>query len=143
MTFVKKTVALLMIMALLGVGGCARYHYEGAAAGGAVGGIAGALLDESNPWRGGVIGAALGAALGATLTEISARGSRQAVQVGEPVEYRTRTEDGTTAVYRADPLEYNPRTECHKIRERVWQDGRLVKDEVREVCESEKIERRY
>jgi hypothetical protein len=142
MLIVKKTVALLMIIALLGVAGCARYHYEGAAAGGAVGGVAGALLDD-NPWRGGVIGAALGAVLGATLTEISAKGRREAVYTGEPVEYRTRASDGTTGVYRADPLEYNPRTECHKVRERVWQDGKLVRDDIREVCESEKIERRY
>jgi hypothetical protein len=143
MLIVRKTVALLLMVALLGVTGCARYHYEGAAAGGAVGGLAGALLDHRNPWRGGVIGAALGAAFGATLAEVSAQGRREAVYSREPVEYRTRANDGTTAVYRADPLEYNPRTECHKVRERIWQDGRLVKDQLREVCESEKIERRY
>ncbi|MGC9046225.1 MAG: glycine zipper 2TM domain-containing protein, partial [Thermodesulfovibrio sp.] len=35
-----------------------QQHYEGAGAGAVVGGVAGALLDKKNPWRGGVIGAA-------------------------------------------------------------------------------------
>jgi hypothetical protein len=38
-----------------------------------VGGVAGAILDRHNPWRGGVIGAAIGAVAGWTLTEISER----------------------------------------------------------------------
>jgi hypothetical protein len=136
----KKAIMILMSLVLLSMGACASYQYEGAAAGGAIGGLAGALLDDKNPWRGGLIGAALGAAFGATLAEVSVRGSQEAAQSGRPVEYRT--EDGR-GVYRADPLEYNPRTKCHKVQERTWEDGRLVKDEVREVCESEKIERRY
>lgn len=139
----KKAIVILMSLLLLSLGACASYQYEGAAAGGAIGGIAGALLDDKNPWRGGVIGAALGAAFGATLAEVSVRGSREAAQTGRPVEYRTTTDDGRNAYYRADPLEYNPRTKCHKVQERTWQEGRLVKDEIREVCESEKIERRY
>lgn len=143
MSTINKAISVLLMIALLSIGACAQYQYEGAAAGGAIGGIAGALLDDKNPWRGGIIGAALGAAFGATISEVAARGSRQAAQTGEPVEYRTRTDDGGTAVYRADPVEYSPRTECHKVRERVWKDGELIKDEVREVCESEKIERRY
>jgi outer membrane lipoprotein SlyB len=140
----RRIVSLLLIISLaVFAGSCERYHYEGAAAGGAIGGLAGALLDDSNPWRGGVIGAALGAVAGATLTEISARGSRQAAQTGRPVEYTTRTDSGETAVYRADPIEYDARTECNKVRERVWKEGRLVKDEVREICESDKTEARY
>jgi hypothetical protein len=35
------------------------------------------------------------------------------------------------------------RTKCKKVRERVWQDDRLVRDDVKEVCEGEKFERRY
>lgn len=139
----SRMISLLLIISLaLFAGSCETYHYEGAAAGGAIGGIAGALLDD-NPWRGGVIGAALGAALGATLTEISARGSRQAAQTGRPVEYRTTTDAGERAVYRADPMDYDARTKCHKVRERVWREGQLVKDEIREVCEGEKTEPRY
>ncbi len=137
----KRSVSLITILALLVLTlGCTEYHARGAAAGGAVGGFAGAILDKKNPWRGGVIGAALGAVLGATLTDISLRASREAAATRRPVEYRTTDGRG---VYRADPVTYDAQTRCHKIRERVWEDGRLVKDQIREVCEGEKYERRY
>lgn len=140
-----KAVAVLMIFVLLTMtASCAKYHYEGAGLGAAIGGIAGALLDRNNPWRGGVIGAALGGVAGATITDISVRGSREAVTAGKPVEYRT--EDGR-GIYRAEPVSdfYRPdeHTKCRKVRERIWEDNRLIKDTVREVCESEKFERRY
>ncbi len=139
-----KAIAILMILVLLTVSGCATYHYEGAGAGGVVGGIAGALLDRKNPWRGGVIGAGLGAILGATIADVSVRGAREAAHSGKPVEYKT--EDGR-GVYRAEPVSdtYRPdeHTKCRKVRERTWENDRLVKDEVKEVCESEKYERRY
>jgi hypothetical protein len=136
----KRAFSVLSIIALLIVTACTQYHYEGATTGGAVGGIAGALLDSRNPWRGGVIGAALGAVLGATLADISYRASREAYTTGRPVEYRT--EDGR-GIYRAEPLEYDARTKCRKVHERVWEDGRLVRDSIREVCEGQKYERRY
>jgi len=101
------------------------HTYEGATVGTIVGGIAGALLDRHNPWRGGVIGGILGAVAGATLTEITARAASEAYMSGRPVEYRT--EDGR-GVYRADPREYNASTRCSKIQERVWEDGRLIRD---------------
>ena len=135
----KKAVAIVMMLALLPLAACTQYHTEGAVTGGAVGGVAGALLDHKNPWRGGVIGAALGAVLGATIADISYRASREAYTTGRPVEYRT--EDGR-GVYRADPMEYDARTRCRRIHERVWEDGRLVRDQVREVCES-RYERGY
>lgn len=137
----KKIVSLVLILSLLGfIFGCTQYHAQGAGAGAVLGGIAGALLDHRNPWRGGVIGAAIGGVTGATLTDISMRASREAATSGRPVEYRT--EDGR-GVYRAEPEEYDAHTKCHKVHERVWEDGRLAKDNIREVCESEKFERRY
>lgn len=137
----KRTTSLIVLFAILALlYGCTEYHARGAAAGGAVGGIAGALLDRKNPWRGGVIGAALGGVMGATLTDISMQASREAAQSGRPVEYRTTDGRG---VYRADPVEYDAHTRCHKIHERVWENGRLVKDQIKEVCEGEKYERRY
>jgi len=135
----KKVVSLMLILSLLGfIFGCTEYQARGAGTGAVIGGVAGALLSHS--WRGGVIGAALGAVAGATIADISARANREAVEYGRPVEYRT--EDGR-GVYRADPIDYSGRTRCHKVRERVWEDGNLVKDQVREVCESERYERGY
>lgn len=138
----KRAIVILTIFALLAVtvAACTQYHTEGAATGGVIGGVAGALLDHRNPWRGGVIGAALGAVAGATIADISLRGSRETYHTGRPVEYRT--EDGRGRYY-AEPVEYDARTKCRKVRERVWEDGRLVRDTVREVCEGTRYERGY
>ncbi|MCL4492237.1 MAG: glycine zipper 2TM domain-containing protein [Nitrospirae bacterium] len=144
MSSAKKLVTILLIFVLAASSDLATYHYEGGAAGGVLGGIAGALLDRKNPWRGGVIGAGLGAVAGATIADVSVRGAREAANTGRPVEYRT--EDGR-GVYRAEPASdvYRPNenTKCRKVHEKTWEDGRLVKDHVKEVCESEKTESRY
>ncbi|MCI0469356.1 MAG: glycine zipper 2TM domain-containing protein [Nitrospirae bacterium] len=140
----KKMISVLMILSLFLVTACASYHYEGGAAGGVLGGLTGALLDRKNPWRGGVIGAGIGALAGATIADISVRGSREAYRNNRPVEYRT---DDGRGLYRAEPVgqPYYPdeQTKCKKVRERVYENGNLVKDTVREVCEGEKYERRY
>ncbi|GIX47239.1 MAG: lipoprotein [Candidatus Tectimicrobiota bacterium] len=131
---------ILSFSATLLAGCTTTQTYQGAAAGGALGAAAGALIDKHNRWRGAVIGGLLGAALGGTVTEISARAAREAAQTGKPVAYEST--DGWQRV-EATPVAYNAQTKCHKVRERVWQDGKLVKDEVREVCEGEKTERSY
>lgn len=137
----KRSVVSIVVIALLAfAGGCTQYHAQGAGAGGVVGGAAGALLDHKNPWRGGLIGAALGGVFGATITDVSMRASQESAAYNRPAEYRTT--DGR-AVYRADPLPADDQTRCKKVRERVWESDRLVKDQVREVCEGERYERRY
>jgi len=137
----KKIISLMLILSLISLTvSCTQYHAQGAGAGGLLGGLAGALLDRKNPWRGGVVGAAIGALAGATLTDISMRASKEAAASGSPVEYRT--EDGR-GVYRADPIDYNAKTNCHKVQERVWEEGKLVKDQIKEVCEGTKVEPRY
>ncbi len=137
----RKVVSLLIILSLLTLTvGCQQYHYEGAGLGGVVGGVAGALLDRKNPWRGGIIGAGLGAVTGATIADISARGSREVAHSGRPVEYYT---DDRRGRYYAEPIEYDDYTKCRKVRERVWEDGRLVRDHVKEICEGQRYERRY
>ncbi|RJQ16390.1 MAG: glycine zipper 2TM domain-containing protein [Nitrospiraceae bacterium] len=137
----RKIISLLMVLAFLFmVAGCTQYGARGGGVGGAVGGVAGALLDRSNPWRGGVIGAVLGAIAGATLTEVSSQASREAVRTDRPVEYRTTDGRG---VYQAYPLDYDEKTKCHKVQERAWEDGKLIKDQIKEVCEGEKREKKY
>ncbi|HWI40177.1 MAG TPA: hypothetical protein VNX25_01655 [Verrucomicrobiae bacterium] len=136
----RKTVYPLLLAILLSAGsmttGCAPGSGEGAA----VGGMAGAILDRHNPWRGGVVGAVLGSIAGATVYDISARGSHEAARSSRPVEYRT--EDGR-GMYRAEPVPVDTHTKCRKVRERTWEDGRLVKDEVREICRSESVQPGY
>lgn len=139
--YMKKISAFIVSAVLLsGTYACTPYHTQGAGAGAAIGGFTGAILDNRNPWRGGVIGGVLGAIAGATITDISLQASREAAAHNRPVEYRT--EDGR-GVYRADPIGSSERTKCKKVQERVWEDGKLVKDQIREICEGEKHERRY
>lgn len=140
----KRLTAVALLLALgIFTYGCETPQGQGAGVGAFIGGIAGALLDR-NPWRGGVIGGALGAVAGATLTDIAVKANQQAVYTGRPVEYRT---DNGQGVYRATPESdvYYPdeHTRCRKVRERIWDNGRLVKDQVREVCTSVRYESRY
>lgn len=54
--------------------GCAPHQVRGGLTGGAMGGIAGAVLDHRNPWRGGVIGASLGALAGTAISDAAVYG---------------------------------------------------------------------
>lgn len=114
--------------------------YEAAGVGAALGSVAGLLIDRHNRWRGAVIGGLIGAAIGGTVTEISQRAAREAAYEGRPVAYQSS--DGFQRV-EATPIGYDANTKCHKVRERIWQEGKLVKDEVREVCESDRKEPGY
>ncbi|TAN38193.1 MAG: glycine zipper 2TM domain-containing protein [Nitrospirae bacterium] len=136
----KRIASLIVIVSLLGLSiGCTEYHQQGAGTGAVIGGVSGALIDHRNPWRGGIIGGIIGAVAGATLADISYQASREAAMHDRPVEYRTENGRG---IYRAEPVGYNDRTRCKRIHERVWEDDRLVKDQVREICE-DRYERRY
>ena len=140
MRVARNGIMLLLAASLVVPPGCTTYQTHGGMTGGAMGGIAGALLDRKNPWRGGVVGATLGAIAGATISEVSVQGAREAYSSGRPVEYRT--EDGR-GYYRAEPMAPDTKTKCRKVRERVYENERLVKDHVREVCEGEKFDRTY
>lgn len=63
--------------------------YESGAVGAGLGGIAGALIDNKNPWRGGVIGATLVVAASAAITDLLSMVSKEAAVSGRPIEYRT------------------------------------------------------
>lgn len=98
----------------------------------------GAGLDGKYQWRGGVIGTVPGSVAGTTVKEISTIGSREAAQSNKPVEYITMDGRG---VYKAYPLDYDDRTKCHKVQDKVWEDGKLINDQIQEVCEADKTEK--
>jgi len=135
-----RLVSVLVIgLVIVGLAACAVQQdpivttprtYQGAGAGAAVGAGAGALIDSNNRWRGAVIGGALGAVLGGTLTEISSRAAREAATEGRPVAYQT--ENGWQRV-EAHPQGRSTRG-CRMVKEQVYQDGRLVREQTREVC---------
>lgn len=115
----KKAISFILVLALTGLAyGCA-YNARGAPAG-------------SNFWRGGVIGGEFRAVAGATPDDISKRSLQEAAASGNPVEYTT--EDGGS-VFRADPLSYDEKTKCTTIRERAWENKKLVKDQTKDMCE--------
>ena len=130
--------AVVAVLTLSVLSGCTPYHAQGAGSGALIGGVAGAMLDHKNPWRGGVWGAALGSLFGATLSDISTRASQEVVQYNRPVRYSNRNYE-----YEAEPAGYNAQTKCHKVKEQVWQDGKLIKNQEREVCEGRKVEHTY
>ena len=104
--------------------------YQGAGVGAAVGAGAGALIDKDNRWRGAVLGAALGGVLGGSLTEISSRAARESVASNQPVTYQST--DGWQRVEATPQAPGGPG--CRQVRERVYQDTQLVREQIREVC---------
>jgi hypothetical protein len=105
---------------------------KGAGLGGSIGAVAGVILDTQKSWRGGVIGGALGAVLVSGVTEISTRVSREAGREGMSVAYQST--DGFQRV-EATPLGLGSNPNCRLIREHIYQEGKLVRDEIREVCQ--------
>lgn len=135
--YLRNTVLVAAIALMLGA--CATpYQQRGATTGATIGGISGAILDMRNPWRGGIIGAALGAIAGATIADISVQGAREAAYAGRPVEYRMESGRG---YYYAEPLGYEDGRRCRRVREKVYEDGRLVRKRIIVICEGEKYER--
>ena len=105
--------------------------YQGAGAGAAVGAGAGAVVDKDNRWRGAALGAALGGVLGGSLTEVSSRAARETAASNQPVAYQTT--DGWQRV-EAAPQGASTVSGCREVRERVYQDNQLVREQIREVC---------
>lgn len=130
-SYVAMGMAVLICSAVLTSCVTSERTYQGAGAGGALGALTGALIDKDNRWRGGVIGAAIGAALGGTVTEIAMRASREAAQQNQPTTYSS--EDGSQRVV-STPVGASPRPGCKRVREQVYQDGVLVRDQMVDVC---------
>ncbi len=125
------TVVLMAGFAAVGCGGRgpSGSAYEGAGVGAAVGGVAGALIDDDNRWRGGVIGGALGAALGGAMGEISNRAAREASTYQKPVYYQNQ------AGQRVEAYPQGNRGNCHVVKEKYYDQGQLVKVVERTVCD--------
>ncbi|MBX6423346.1 YMGG-like glycine zipper-containing protein [Thermosulfurimonas sp. F29] len=145
-----KRLGILGIVLVLLLSACvstvqqASPEAKGAGLGAVVGAGLGALIDKDNPWRGAAIGAAAGAVLGGGLAHVSRQAELQAARTGRPVTYRTQAGE----VVRAEPVSgayYDPRTrtECRKVRKRVWRNGQLIEDRVEEVCEGHKVSAEY
>ena len=88
-----------------------------------------ALIDKDSRWRGAALGAALGGVFGGSLTEISSRAARESVASNQPVAYQS-----TDGWQRIEATPQGGGTGCRQVRERVYQDNQLVREQIREVC---------
>jgi hypothetical protein len=79
-----------------------------------------------------MIGGVLGEAMVSRVTEISTRVSREAAREEKPMAYQSS--DGTQRV-EAHPFGKRSNSNCRLIREQIYQEGKLVRDELREVCQ--------
>jgi outer membrane lipoprotein SlyB len=106
---------------------------EGAGIGAIVGGVAGALIDKDNPWRGGVIGAAAGALIGGTVGHIRDRAAEEAAAENREVQYTRTYDDGTREVVRATPSGYSDDGNYKLVTTEVIRDGVVVETTVKRV----------
>lgn len=90
------------------------------------------LIDKETTWRGGAIGSALSGILGGRISEISLRASREAARDGRPVAYQSTDSFQRVEVY---PLGKAAPTNCFRVREQIYQGGKLLTDGVKEVCQ--------
>jgi hypothetical protein len=122
---------ILLVGSLLFAASCTSFHASGSRSAGATAGKAVNVLHQRNSWQGGIIGETLGDMAGTTISEVSARGARQAATAERPVVYTTMEGRGT---YYAVPVGRDPRTDCKKVRERIYENQRLISDRTTPVC---------
>ena len=90
------------------------------------------LVEKENTWRGGAIGASLGSPIEGKIKEISTQASREAAREGSPVAYLSL--DGFQRV-ETYPVGKGKSKNCRLIREQIFQEGKLIRDEVKEFCQ--------
>ncbi len=119
---------------------------QSTALGTGLGAAIGASISK-NKWKGAVIGGAIGAAAGAAFSQIQQQAVNQAVDKQKPVIYRRNTNNGWQQVEAAPASQqyYNPQThtKCQKIHIKIINNGRLVKDRIKEVCKGTKETNEY
>jgi hypothetical protein len=89
------------------------------------------VVDKDDRWRGAAPGAALGAIVDGNLTEMASRAAREAIASNRPMAYQST--DGWQRI-EAMPRGASQIAGCRQVRERVYQDHQLVREQIREVC---------
>lgn len=148
----KRILMVLVIITMLGAcapmaqqgGGYDHSRYntqKGALGGAAAGAIAGQAIGRNTEST--LIGLAIGTVFGGLAGNVVDQknvAAREAARTGEPAVYY----DGQGGRVEATPIgPVNQRTDCRKVRKRIWKDGQLVSDTVEEVCEATKTEPHY
>jgi hypothetical protein len=131
MRLLVKGGMILLGCSLVLTASCASYQVSGGRRGGVTAGKTENVLHHRNSWRGGVIGNTLVDIDGTTISEVSDQGARQAATAERPVVYTTMEGRGT---YYAVPVGRDSRTNCKKVREKIYEYDRLISDRTRAVC---------
>jgi len=128
----KLMVSVLMICMLLS--GCATLEEgmtprekAGTEIGALLGGIAGAIIDKDNPWRGGVIGATGGAIVGNIVGNIVDQAAKESARKNCQVRYSRITSQGWEEELVAKPCGYQGNFKV--IRVEYYRNGRLIGEE--------------
>jgi uncharacterized protein YcfJ len=142
----KKTISLFMVVVFtVAMLGCATHNSNqqsgmvyGAAGGAAVGALIG------GDWLGALIGAGAGLVLGGVIgsaidQETERKAKIEAARSNERVVYYT--EDRNQAV-ESTPMA-STRTNCTKVRTKIIDNGKVIKDVIEEVCKGSKSTNTY
>ncbi len=137
--------AVVILFAAFTISSCTT-ESENVALGTAAGAAIGASVSK-NKWKGAVIGGILGAALGEAFHQIQQRAINEAIREQKPVAYQRQTSNGWQRV-EAEPISspyYNPKqhTTCQKVHVRIIENGKVVKDRIKEVCKGVKETNEY
>lgn len=124
-----------LAVCLLLLSGCATTPRTraGARIGGIVGAIGGAVIDDDNPWRGGVLGAAAGAILGGVIGDIVDQAAIEAAREDAPVAFQRVTPEGQAERVEARPIGISADGTTKIISVKHLRDGVVIKEEIRKV----------
>lgn len=146
----RKIVIVLLLISVV-LTGCKTIESlstgtkKGAAIGAVAGGILGALIDSSNPWRGAIIGATVGAAAGGWVgykiegkeatakadEDVVSKAAKDAATLNSTVKYSRITEDGITEEIIATPKELKGNVRTVSVQ--YFRNGTLISTETRQV----------
>ncbi len=131
-----NVIILGLVVVALVLTGCAtpaKNTKGGAGIGAIVGGVAGAVIDKDNPWRGGIVGAAAGAIIGGAIGNVMDRAAEEAAAENRPVQYTRTYDDGTQEIVRATPSGYSDDGNYKLVRTEVIRNGVVVETKVKRI----------
>ena len=139
--------AILVLMAAGLILSCAgrypdRFNTQrGAAIGAGVGALAGQLVGRNT--KSTLIGAGVGTLVGALVgnaVDQERQIAKEAAATNRRIVYYDEKQDHAIE---AIPGPEDQQTKCRKVTKREWDKGYLVSERVEEICEGEKISRKY
>ena len=142
---IKKGVLLIVVFGLFI--SCAGRHSDrfntqrGAAIGAGFGALAGQLIGHNT--RSTLLGAGVGTLVGALVgnaVDQEHQIAREAAVTNRRIVYYDEEKDHAIE---AIPGPQDQQTKCRKVTKREWDKGYLVSERVEEICEGEKISRKY